>query len=316
MNYYYPTNYLSKLLSFISIALLMTCSKDSDSPSCPKVSNINFSTSPTEIFISFSSDQEVNSFRIEYGLSGYIPGTGSSIITSNQGYSIQGLDTSTTYDIYITSICSAEDESNPASLLSVTTEMSQCQSTPYLEVNQFSLNNVNLSYGVSGVNVRNYEIEYGLEGFSIGSGTVITTDSFDTSFNVNNLDPSTTYDFYVRANCSDSGNDYGPRIMKQFTTLPYCPEPFNLDVTYISGTSCSSSLIVYRFDWDYYIGSNVVNFTVSTPDLGDPPTASQQFTTSNESISLQGFFCGQHDFYVKANCDDGSSSEWAGPFSF
>ncbi len=53
---------------------------------------------------------------------------------------------------------------------------------------------------VGGAGTANFNIEYGLTGFTLGTGTQITalTDTFAT---VNGLTPNTTYDFYVQDSC-------------------------------------------------------------------------------------------------------------------
>ena len=303
---------------FFAIILFFSCnSDDSNSSSCSQVSNVSFYTNSTSIQILFDSNNGVNSFEIEYGLSGFSYGSGSKETTSNNYFEISYLSPSTTYDIYITSICSSQEHSNPKGLLSVTTDPSKCQGTPTLNVEQFSLDQIRLSYNFDGEWIESYEVEYGVAGFSLGTGTIITTESYDTSTTITQFQPDTTYDFYVRANCSESGSDFSQYAMKQHTTTSYCPKPYDLDVTYISGTSCDiNDLKVFRFDWSYYSNSNIVNYTISLPDFGDAPEFGGTFDTSNNTISIQGLFCGTFDFYVRANCDDNSSSDWAGPYTF
>lgn len=293
--------------------VIISCSGDDDNePSCPQVINISFQVEPTEIRINFQSNQNVNSFQIEYGPSGFTPETGSGTVftTSNNYYTIQNLQSSTTYDIYIKSICSSQDQSNFASLLSVTTEQSQCTGTLDINISQPYLDHIDLYAQLSNSNVDGYELEYGLAGFTLGTGVTLSSDN--SFFNITNFEPDTTYDFYVRAKCY--GNDYGAYVMSQFTSLTICPKPSNLNVTYISG-SCSSLTATYQFTWDYP-GSNVVNFDTTFPPQGSSPDNASNFSTSNEYITIQNFSCGSRDFYVRANCDDGTEGEWAGPFTF
>lgn len=48
-----------------------------------------------------------------------------------------------------------------------------------------------------------YEVEYGVKGFTQGSGTTVTTTT--NSVALSNLTPSTVYEFYVRSNCGAGG---------------------------------------------------------------------------------------------------------------
>lgn len=54
--------------------------------------------------LTFSGGNNTNSYKIEYGLTGFAIGSGKSITTSNMNVEISDLIPSTTYDIYITSL--------------------------------------------------------------------------------------------------------------------------------------------------------------------------------------------------------------------
>jgi hypothetical protein len=243
-------------------------------------------------------------------------GSGTILTTSNANILLSDLSPNTTYDVYITSICNSQEQSNPSGLFSITTNPSECDGIPNLTISQTSLERIRLSYNSNGLDVESYEIEYGMVGFSLGTGTIITTESFNTVTNITEFEPNSIYDFYIRANCSDTGSDFSSYNMVQYQTLEYCPEPFNLSYMSLGGSCTVNNPYTYRFDWDYYSNSNATSFTISVPDFGEPPTNGSQFTTSNTTITISGLFCVEDDFYVRANCDDGSVSEWAGPLTF
>ena len=66
-----------------------------------------------------------------------------------------------------------------------------------------------------------YDIEYGTPGFSHGNGTTISNIS-DTTYTIAGLSPSTSYDWYVKKNCSGTSSSLwtGP-INFTTTTAPY-----------------------------------------------------------------------------------------------
>ncbi len=66
-----------------------------------------------------------------------------------------------------------------------------------------------------------YDIEYGSPGFSHGNGTTVSNIS-DTTYTITGLSPSTSYDWYVKKNCSGTGSSLwtGP-INFTTTTTPY-----------------------------------------------------------------------------------------------
>ncbi|EDP71096.1 hypothetical protein FBALC1_01392 [Flavobacteriales bacterium ALC-1] len=308
------------ILPFLCVALLfVACSKDSDSESCPQVSSIDFSLNGSSaIYLYFQTIQEANSYEIEYGISGFNLGTGMTFITSNSSLLVENLLPSTTYDFYITSICSSEDRSNPKGLIGITTEPSQCQESPTLSSSQDWIDRFRLNYSFSNIDPESIEIEYGLEGFNIGSGTILEQDVFGSggSFLIQNIESGVTYDIYARAKCSET--DIGEYAIIQHTTLPYCAKPFNLDVDFLGGGCQVNDPGIFRFEWSYYSGANASSFTISITQIGGSPSIGNQFSSSNDSITISGgsTICNGRDYYVRANCDDGSYSEWAGPYTF
>ncbi|GAB5556610.1 MAG: hypothetical protein SchgKO_08230 [Schleiferiaceae bacterium] len=86
-----------------------------------------------------------------------------------------------------------------------------------------------------GSNAIGYDIEYGSVGFSVGSGTRITSSS--NAMVISGLLPSTTYEYYVRYRCSatDSTDWAGPFLL--VTECPAIVAPFseNFDSTYLPG---------------------------------------------------------------------------------
>jgi hypothetical protein len=100
----------------------------------------------------------------------------------------------------------------------VVCETITCPNPADLIANNITLNSAGLSWIASG-NETTWEIEYGLTGFSQGTGTVINTSTNPTT--LNSLDLETTYDVYLRGNCGtnpgeDDSNWVGPVT---FTTL-------------------------------------------------------------------------------------------------
>jgi hypothetical protein len=59
------------------------------------------------------------------------------------------------------------------------------------------------------INTGEWEIQYGISGFTIGSGTTITTITDPTT--LTNLSPDTTYDFYVRSKCGSNYSNWSDR---------------------------------------------------------------------------------------------------------
>ncbi|MFK7947298.1 MAG: T9SS type A sorting domain-containing protein [Saprospiraceae bacterium] len=76
-------------------------------PSALMASNITF----TSADLSWTAGGTETSWEVEYDTTGFMPGTGTSIVTSANPYSISNLTASTSYDFYVRAICGPGDTS-------------------------------------------------------------------------------------------------------------------------------------------------------------------------------------------------------------
>jgi len=87
-------------------------------PTCQRVDQINVTNVPTgdSIFVDFR-DPNLNtvSYIVEYDTVGFVQGTGDTVIITGNPDTITGLNHSTRYQMYITTICAGGDTSNLAS---------------------------------------------------------------------------------------------------------------------------------------------------------------------------------------------------------
>ncbi|UMY64685.1 MULTISPECIES: fibronectin type III domain-containing protein [unclassified Flavobacterium] len=290
------------------------CSGD-DGGGCGKIKSATFFARPTAIDLSFETTADANSYRIEYGPTGFTPGSGQSMTTSTSYVTVSGLTPSTTYDVYVTSICSAESTSKPYELSSITTNPSECTGTASVSVTQYSTTTASLYFSYTNSQPNHYELEYGLQGFTRGTGTRLSTTGSDYTIDLSNLQTSTAYDFYIRAVCYDT--DGTPWTKVPYTTVASCPQPTNLNSYNISGACNSGNGETRGFTWSYEFGQPT-SYTISVVSASgvNNPAGGTTFTTSNPSIALSGMYCNWDAFFVRANCGNGESSAWAGPFYF
>jgi hypothetical protein len=146
-----------------------------------------------------------------------------------------------------------------------------------------------------------FEIEYGLSGFSTGTGTVAQTSQTD--FFIDGLNPMTTYDVYVRSNCGSDG--FSNYISLSFTTLKavtLCNTPtdlFLIDVT--------SSTVTFGWSennetaWEIEYGPS--GFTIGTG------TVVQTSQSNFEITGLQS--ATTYEIYVRANCGADGFSDYS-----
>lgn len=146
-----------------------------------------------------------------------------------------------------------------------------------------------------------YEIEYGSNGFSLGSGTKQTVSM---NADISNL-TNGTYDIYMRGNCG--GNSYSDwsspqSFLIQGGNSATCAKPTGLSASsgYLSWTSQGA---------DYYeVEYGTTGFALGT---------GTKKTVSNYWYNGGSFAAGTtYDFYVRANCGGSDFSPWSDAKSF
>ena len=174
---------------------------------------------------------------------------------------------------------------------------------PYFQVtadgNTADINIGNPDYGF-------YEIEYGPNGFTKGSGTKKTVSS---NLSLTNLTLG-TYDIYIRGNCG--GTSYsewaGPESFLIDGASSSCSQPSNL-------TASTSGSTNYYLSWygsnDYYdIEVGETGFALGT---GVRTRVNDEYVYS----SATNFETGKtYDVYIRGNCGGSTYSSWVGPKSF
>lgn len=309
-----------RLLMFLAftfgLAFIISCSSDAEGDSCGKVKVVDYSVSSTMIDINIGNGSHANSTKVEYGTAGFMPGTGTSFVTSDSFVSINNLMPSTTYDVYLTGVCTTENISKVTALKSVTTSQGTCTGTPSVSFAQFySPTSIDLYMDYTNASPSYYVVEYGAAGFTVGNGTKVQTAPSTPYLTIDNLQPSTAYDFYVKAVCYDGApNDTSATIKYTRTTAGACPAPVNLSSYTVSG-SCNSGTAKRTLSWSHPY--NAPSFTVCIVPEGIAPSMSgTTFNTSTASITIANMFCIWDAFYVRANCGGEATSEWAGPYYF
>ncbi len=199
------------LIAFISAAIF-SCKKDDDgSINCFEPLSVTAGQiGPTSALVEWDPGNET-AFEVEYGLSGFATGTGIVAQTSQINFFIDGLTESTNYDAYVRSNCGSDGFSNYVKTSFTTLEPLNICNIP---TGLFLINvtSTTIEFGWEANDETAFVIEYGPSGFPVGTGTEIPTSQ--TFIEITGLTPSTTYEIYVRANCSLSGlSDYSDQLV-------------------------------------------------------------------------------------------------------
>ena len=261
--------------------------------------------SGTEASFEWSAEGAEGNWEIEYGLAGFNIGDGTPLSVSTPTVNISGLTPLISYDVYIKTVCEVggfSDNLGPYTF-----------STLELCSQPFNLNMVSVTNDTAIINWENlntdiskWEVEYGVNGFSQGSGTI--AEVAEKTISIENLTSNSEYQFYVRSNCDADGysNWVGPF---NFETPPdYC----NGDRFFDSGgefgnysNSENRTTVIYPKTADERIRVVFNSFSletccdylaiydgpdVSSPFLGNFRTNPNTITSSHETGALTFLF--------------------------
>jgi hypothetical protein len=289
---------MKRFLTLVSIVFMVfSCSSSDDGNngedpmSCNAPTGItSASTTTNSSTINWSSNEDSATFEIQYGETGFGLGNGTSINSSNTNTTLNGLSSNTNYQVYVRTNCGENGFSDWTGPSSFTTQEQTCNIPTDLQTFNITDNSATL-FWLSSESPISYDVEYGVAGFGLGNGTVITTSNND--FQLTGLLPSTQYEFYVRTNCSSSNSsEYaGPSI---FTTEAACSAPFNLD--FFNLLACSFDIFWSTNDetaWEVEYGE--VGFSLGSGTV---------ISTSNTNIVITDNLSPNttYEVYVRANC--------------
>lgn len=169
---------------------------------------------PSEITLNWAmySGAAGNNFVLEYGPTGFTPGTFPNVInTANNSQVVSGLTTGNSYDFYVYHICASGDTSF---FEGPTTETPICLPVTNLDVVSITTSDVDLTW-TSGAN--EFIVEYGISGFTPGTGASATITSATTQ-NISGLTSNNFYDAYIRVICGpgDTSTYVGPVVFNTY----------------------------------------------------------------------------------------------------
>ena len=183
-------------------------------PSCMFPSSLTaYNITSQSADLGWTAGGSESSWAVEWGLSGFVQGTGTMISTATNPQHISGLTSSTTYAYYVRAICSSSNSDwiGPYSF----TSANVCLTPTALTANNITANSAKLSW----VNptATSWIIEFGPTGFTHGNGATISG-ILQNPFLLTGLSASITYQYYVKSDCGNNGTSSwaGPFA---FTTL-------------------------------------------------------------------------------------------------
>ncbi|PWI31452.1 hypothetical protein DI383_01940 [Flavobacteriaceae bacterium LYZ1037] len=320
---------MKKIILILSIGLLVfNCSSDSsddsnDSNNCPKPNGLNvYDLTNTTAQFSWNTNVQSSLYQVQYGQFGFGLGSGTTLTVPEQYTLVEDLLPQTQYAFYVRVFCNnTNDYSNWAGPFNFVTLLDN----PYcnnpsdfsegLYPESITHNSIELNWG--NPSSDGSQIEYGLQGFTLGSGTTqVEPDFYDQHATVTGLNAETTYDFYLRNICDSVGYSawIGP-ISVTTEEIPFnvnCLDPVNFELNQIYTSGGSDYLV---FVWDAQNSENT--WQLSKSAVGTPAGSDAIIDTSYNPVQLTNHTSTGvvYDFYVRANCSVDGYSDWVGPIT-
>ena len=170
------------------------------------------------LFWEDNNNPQASEWELEYGEMGFVQGTGTILASTSNVTTISGLLPGTQYDIYIRAICDINDSSNWSIVTNFNT-LASCITPENLALVEVTETTVTLSwFEMNSPSATDWGIEYGLSGFTQGTGTTLSVTSNVTT--ISNLIAGTEYDVYVRAVCDVNDSSLWSNGLSFTTSFP------------------------------------------------------------------------------------------------
>jgi hypothetical protein len=196
-------------------------------------------------------------------------------------------------------------ENEPVDPLASVTTPSPCTAPFSFNVSAFiNGNSVRIDWDKSALSSA-WEIQYGINGFQIGTGT--TVNFTRTSSLIGGLIATVDYDFYIRTKCGNGlySDWVGP--VSPGAGISSCANPTTLSAVR-SVTDPSTATVTWSAIGD--VNTWQVQYGASGFVLGSGTTLAS-VTPSNTLSNLVADV--SYDVYVRSNCDANQNSNWIGP---
>ena len=205
-----------------------------------------------------------------------------------------------------------------------------CSDPSSINATNITSNTADISWVLGGTETL-WNVEYGLSGFNLGTGSETDISSQNTLFGAG---PNTTWPYvYTAATIGDGNNGSQQTFIINVTSLPTGGANYRVTKTVANGNWFQATaqplqlgintITVSGVSFDRSVkiqfSSGAVSFdalTLNGNSVYNPSSFSVSGLTTN-SYSLTGLNVNTaYDFYVQADCGNGQTSNWIGPYSF
>jgi len=182
-------------------------------PSCSEPTTLSATVSGVSADLSWTETGSATTWQIEWDTTGFVQGTGTSVITTTNPHNLAGLTPTTSYDFYVRAVCGAGDTSVWVGPYTFVSGVS-CPDASNLTATVTGTTTADLGWTENGT-ATTWQIEWDTTNFVQGTGNAVVTTTNPHA--LSGLTAATSYDFYVRVVCGagDSSAWVGPMT---FTT--------------------------------------------------------------------------------------------------
>ena len=224
-----------------------------DLPSCTRPTYNSVTTShitATTVNVDWTPNDETNSWEVVVVPTGANVTTGIPEPASTHPFTVSDLNESTTYDVYVRTVCGYEEYSDWTAPATFTTHPF-CTSPIGITISQITGTSAMVSWNEASYGANSYTVEYSIANQNNWISTIVE----GTSFMISNLEPDTAYEVMVYSNCDPGSADTVERtfhtnclvggnlqIGEGTSTSSYLPEYCNYNYSYTQQIYLSSEL--------------------------------------------------------------------------
>ncbi len=269
-------------------------------PTCPAVSNITFANVGSNTAqLTWTNGGSETEWEVEYGVSPYAVGSGGVIVTApTNPFILTGLNSTTTYDVYMRSKCGPNDVGSSRGPVTFTTTES-CPAPSNIVPVTNSANSISFIWNSNGNTFPTTNIQYGVSPYALNGPNGQTVTQFSAPFaEVTGLMSDTSYDFYIQIDCG--GGDLsawaGPYTNR---TLISCPAVTALEASFIDSDNADITWNPGQSETAWELEYAIAG-VITAPGTGQGTLVS----LTSPSYNIPGLTDNtQYDVYVRGVCD-------------
>lgn len=156
----------------------------------------------TDVNLNWVAGAGETAWQVQYGTQGFTVGTGTTVNTTANHYTVTGLTSTNNYQFYVRSSCGGGNYSAWTGPIAVGGTATACAvPTNVTATRNTDVTKIDLTW-VAGTGQTSWQIQYGNAGFVIGNGTTVTSTA--PTKQLTGLTGAQAYHVYVRTVCSST----------------------------------------------------------------------------------------------------------------